>query len=454
MLGRRDKMKTKSLKERGQALIVMALAAIGIFAIVGLAVDGSAKFSDRRHAQNAADTAAMAGARELARGHTANWDTVARNIAGQNGYDGNLVTNQVWVYQCDNIAPTSPADCGPYNGYSSYIQVVISSKVNTYFAKVIGIQQTGNIVQAVAYTDEGGPLYRGDAIIQLNPDPDGSLCPGEFVVGGSGTVTIEGGGLFVNSNNAGNNNCAAFSQAGCNTTLNVINGSITAVGQIYTDPCNGNDMINATEIENYPEPYPFPPPPEEVPPPPPECAPGNVGVVQNDYPVAGTSTIGPGKYDTLPPSLATGNTVIMKPGNYCILEAVKKVGSTSALWGDDVVIYIRYHATKTCPLCLQGGTVDIDAPDTGDYKGYLIYVDPGDYSDVKECRINGGADDAFTGTIYAPNCDTTINGGGNPDGFHAQIIAYEVTLSGNNDLTFIYSAGDTAVNKSRLGLMR
>ena len=55
-------MKLKLFAERGQALVLVALASIGLFAITGLAIDGSAKFSDRRHAQNAADTAAVAGA--------------------------------------------------------------------------------------------------------------------------------------------------------------------------------------------------------------------------------------------------------------------------------------------------------------------------------------------------------------------------------------------------------
>ena len=53
---------SKPSKERGQALILIALAAIGLVGIAGLAIDGSAKFSDRRHAQNAADSAALAGA--------------------------------------------------------------------------------------------------------------------------------------------------------------------------------------------------------------------------------------------------------------------------------------------------------------------------------------------------------------------------------------------------------
>src|SRR5688572_29709495 len=55
-------MKKKSITERGQALILVALAAIGLFAVTALAIDGSARFSDRRHAQNAVDTAAMAAA--------------------------------------------------------------------------------------------------------------------------------------------------------------------------------------------------------------------------------------------------------------------------------------------------------------------------------------------------------------------------------------------------------
>ena len=53
--------------QRGQALVMIALAAIGLFAFAALAIDGSAIFSDRRHAQNAADTSALAAA--LAKTH-------------------------------------------------------------------------------------------------------------------------------------------------------------------------------------------------------------------------------------------------------------------------------------------------------------------------------------------------------------------------------------------------
>ena len=74
--------------ERGQALVLIALAAIGLFGITGLAIDGSAKFSDRRHAQNAADTAVLAAA-------------LAKATALTNGLSNN------------------PASCPPPSGFSA-----------------------------------------------------------------------------------------------------------------------------------------------------------------------------------------------------------------------------------------------------------------------------------------------------------------------------------------------
>src|SRR6266498_5327822 len=156
-------MKPKLLVERGQALILITLAAIGLFGVAGLAIDGSAKYSDRRHAQNAADTAALAGA--LAKvnpqpGQSA-WNIVALDRAGDNGYDNSHAkngtpSNDVYVY--------SPPSSGIYANCSDvhfdchdYVQVIINSNVNTFFARVIGIDQTHNGVEAVASAISGYP---------------------------------------------------------------------------------------------------------------------------------------------------------------------------------------------------------------------------------------------------------------------------------------------------------
>src|SRR5687768_7163301 len=74
--------------EKGQALILITLAAIGLFGFAALAIDGSMAFSNKRHAQNAADTSALAGALSYAReGNTANIVTVALARAKSNGYE-------------------------------------------------------------------------------------------------------------------------------------------------------------------------------------------------------------------------------------------------------------------------------------------------------------------------------------------------------------------------------
>ena len=54
-------MKHKRITDRGQVLIIFVFAVIGLIGMTGLAIDGGMIFSDRRQAQNAADTAALAG---------------------------------------------------------------------------------------------------------------------------------------------------------------------------------------------------------------------------------------------------------------------------------------------------------------------------------------------------------------------------------------------------------
>src|ERR1044071_1021885 len=81
--------------EKGQALILIVLAAIGLFAFAALAIDGSRAYSNKRHAQNAADTAALAGALAFARGNDIEAAAIAR--AQTNGYQTNGTSTQVTV---------------------------------------------------------------------------------------------------------------------------------------------------------------------------------------------------------------------------------------------------------------------------------------------------------------------------------------------------------------------
>ena len=83
--------------ERGQALILVVLAIVGLAGMVGLVVDGGNALLDRRKAQNAADSAALAAA--LSRTQIGqNPQATALASAAQNGYNNNGSSNVVQFY--------------------------------------------------------------------------------------------------------------------------------------------------------------------------------------------------------------------------------------------------------------------------------------------------------------------------------------------------------------------
>jgi hypothetical protein len=55
----------KNKTERGQSLVVIAIAFLGLIAVAALIIDGGSLYLNRRNAQTAADAAALAGAHEM-----------------------------------------------------------------------------------------------------------------------------------------------------------------------------------------------------------------------------------------------------------------------------------------------------------------------------------------------------------------------------------------------------
>jgi len=443
-------MKPKLLVERGQALILIALAAIGLFAVTGLAIDGSARFSDRRHAQNAADAAALAGALDWGNqsatpvydvdGNLTNpidWKLKALDIADQNGYH---ISSDIEVYLCSE----QDASCGPgYAGSTQYVQVILTSYVKTYFARVIGIMQTQNKVQAIALAKRGGPLFEGNSIVALNPH---SSCPGSLLVGGNGTITLDGGGMLVNSSSP---DCA-FEQQGCSLDLEFINGGgITSSGSdnVDFDACYSGGAV--TPAYDAP-PIQFPTD-IEIPDEPAECDVSSPGWWSSD---STTTYLHPGRYNEFPPKSGGGITVrdnmFMYPGIYCVNNVVKLNDQHLILNGSDVTLYIR----PGYDFSIENGEFHLSASTSGEYAGYVMIVAPDFSGSPQTCKIDGNANDSYTGTIYAPYCNLTINGTANSTAYNGQIVGYEVKVNGSSNMSFTYDPDDNAKTKRKVGLMR
>jgi Flp pilus assembly protein TadG len=457
--------KTLLFKEEGQALILIALAAVGLFAITALAIDGSARFSDRRHAQNAADTAAMAAALEKVNGLTMGetdsvcstdpaWTNTtfceeiinaAWDRAEQNGYDG-LLSNNVELY--------SPPISGYYTGDDAYVQVIITSTVNTYFARVIGIKQTQNVVQAVASVHKGGPLFDGASIVSLDPSPNcssgGGSGGGSVDIGGAGTINLNGGGIFINSDAS-----CGYSHTSCAVNITVSNGAgIYSAGSDINENCTvGIPQDEAKDQIVIPDEVFYPDKPIQCDPSYGHPAAQMIGI--NPTTLVQTWEISPGYYTDFPQGglIPNNKHIVLQPGVYCVDNDISWSGATfkSLDASAGVTIYLTEGHSISINI---NSPIELDPSSTGDYKGYVIIVE-GDQDDIQSCTINGGSYLVIDGTIFAPYCDVTINGDNSSQSvFNAQIIGWDIKINGGSVINFTYNPGTNAQIKRKIGLMK
>src|SRR5689334_9338069 len=309
--------KLRPSTQRGQALVMIALAAIGLFAFAALAIDGSAVFSDRRHAQNAADTAALAAALAKVRGN--DYTTAALDRAASNGYVTDA-DSSVDVHLCSD-AGLNPACEGLPGGAnpSEYIQVKIVSTIPTTLARIIGRTQVTSVLTAVAHASGGvpTPLLNGAALASLKPT-------GSSTFGGNGNIMLDviHSGTFNNSNDNCGMDLVGNGQYHVDTSFQVANGN-----QKYCQ--SGNPLMDG-QVQNASQvPY---PPTIIVPEPSFSCS-GNPGAPAYDS-ATNTYTFSPGNYSSGITLNSTGN-INFNPGNYCFGAGVS-IGGTADVFANSV----------------------------------------------------------------------------------------------------------------------
>jgi hypothetical protein len=139
--------------ERGQAIVLFAFVLLGIVAMAGLLIDGGMAWSNRRQAQAAADTAALAAAKAIVNGEDK--DFAARLIAQLNGFltaidcNGNLLSNGGVVV---NHPPTS----GPNAGDPKYVEVIVTRAMRTTLSGAVGVSCFMVSARAVAQATVSG----------------------------------------------------------------------------------------------------------------------------------------------------------------------------------------------------------------------------------------------------------------------------------------------------------
>ena len=403
---------TVKTSEKGQALILITLAAIGLFAFAALAIDSSRAYSNKRHAQNAADTAALAGALSYAReGDTDDVETIALARAASNGYE-NIVGDDSTVVTVAIENVPNAADC-PGKAKGIDITVTIESYINATFARIIGRETLagGAVATARACGFKFVPLFDGHAVVGLNNTMSPS-CALAFDTGNSSSVTwkVEGGGIFSNS--------CAFSKDDDTVTFDP-GLCISTVGNVDNSewgctPTEGVAGYNWTQyvLENMP---------------PNPCVPGGIGKA--------------------PPAIGTP----FKDGVYCIsdLDAYAKENITldnATLYVTDDVFSLRYSGNAGEGGLFGSPTRAGSYPGSDPYDNYYMIVEPAavcpklsdNHSQVLEWKGNG--EGSFYGTIFAPTACLDLRGNADGEALHSQIIGWIVGSNGTADMYVNYKA--------------
>ena len=418
-------MLTKTASEKGQALILIVGAIVGLVAITALAIDAGNAFSDRRHAQNAADTAALAAALAKVQGlplsTCGTYTECALARAAINDYSNDGV-NTVEVYTMDNPLavgcdpdnpipdPSDPLD--PLDIAANYILVTIHSTVDTFFAPIVGINQLSNCVDAIARAklETQGPLFFGNAVVGLDPDPSHYA----FDAWGNSDWYIWGGGVFSNSNARGKNNKdnVLFPDGDC----------VTAVGAANYFSCPVS-QDNPSLFFDYPDDI--------------------IPLLPSIPPCDGVSYVdGDGTIHEQAGKEGRGSTVDSfegdyAPGLYCITNAGGNIHG--AITGTGVTFYISDTAFTL--RFNGGGRIAAQAPTTGDYAGVLIFSDLTTTPCTQDIKLRGNGSSENYGTIFMPSAciDYRGNSMGND---HSQLIGYRVTSNGSGYVNIIYNTDE------------
>jgi hypothetical protein len=154
-------------------------------------------------------------------------------------------------------------------------------------------------------------------------------------------------------------------------------------------------------------------------------------------------TLSPGVYTGL---VTVGNSGVasLNPGNYVFRAGLRTTGTGSLVLAGSGGVLL-YNANASYPaaggscgnLSLAGtGTMTLSASRTGSYAGMLLFQDR---SCTNGAAISVRTGTTLNGTLYVPAATLTLTLVNNLT-IASQIVAYELTVTGNSTLTMNFTA--------------
>jgi hypothetical protein len=419
--------------EKGQAIVYLVLGLVVFFGFVALAIDGGMVLADRRHEQNAADAASLAGGAAAAlhidnnRSNTCGqtWDCPGSADITDNSFGYARAKAKSRALENDFSLDNDITDhngvqvvCGGTDWDSAYINVTvdISATTPSNFLQLFYPNALHNEVESVTHVDPGGPIEYGNAIVALND----AICsdPGSegVIMGGSGVASVDGGNIF---------------SYGCLRDNGGVTVTITG-NDDYGDPYGayGADLSHITDANWDPVPQ---------------------------TPGEDAQTIDPMEFAIETPD-CTGHYIngANFPNNpsglYCI-NGDLTINNGAHIEGDNVTIYIptgKLTVNGTPYINISACPSTSDSCPNGSIAGVLIYLPP---SNTHLVKINGNEESVLTGLILAPGSTVQLNGNGK-NMYNGQVIGNNVEITGNADFYLTYNGCDSYVARPKIDLYR
>jgi hypothetical protein len=404
---------------RGTVAVLAALCLIGVLGFAALSLDAALLHQDRRAAQAAADSAALAAVGNL----FANWRTsqgldpagaaanAALAAAAANGFPNDGVTSKVTV----NIPPQS----GDHVGQAGYVEVIVLQFQPRAFSAIWGSDPVTVKARAVA-RGLWAPVNNG--IIVLDPTSSGSLGSN----GGSNVTT--NAKVIVDSNSP---SAAVVTGGGALTAPEF---DITGVPGTST---SGGGTITGTVLDGQ---VPTPDPLAYLPAPDPSAL-----AVQSTKTVKlqnqGSLSLQPGVYQG--GIQVTGGSLTLAPGIYYMDGGGFSFSGTGSLTAPGVMIVNAPKSNSDVISITGSGAVNLSPVTTGIYQGISLWQARASTNTV---TVSGGGSGSVTGTFYAQHGTLKVSGSGGSS-VGSQYISWDVVLSGNGNFSITWSPASVAPEK-------
>ena len=392
-------------RRRGTVTVWVVLSLGALVAVMALTMDGGRMMDERRHAQAAADAAALAAAADLYNNYqtyqgadsTGTAQKAALATASANGYANDGTSSVVTV----NIPPQS----GAFKGQAGYAEVLVQSNIPAGFGAALMGGSLPVKARAVAL---GRPHHIGVLTLQ-------STGPNALTFSGNASLAVAKGSVVVNSTDP-----LALVTSG--------NALISARAIKLSGPGSPGVAVSPlTVIQTGVPPTADPLQPLPAPDP-------------SQYPVQSTSALSLGDVAvaTLQPGVyqggisISGNAIVtLLPGIYIMAGGGFNVSGNGSVTGNGVVLYNTTGPDGSASSVSFTGNaaINLTPPTSGPYAGIGVFQDRAVSSPV---TISGNGVLLVPGVVYAPAASVLLSGNAGADSTQGGgVIAASLTASGD-----------------------